>query len=334
MERTLRLSRRILRLQGCNIDDESLCHLLSEQRHLDELNLENVKLEASARNVYFLSLARNIRVLQYESFTEALWSTFYRQLELTLPTYRNEHVTWRAGFHTARNRIIDSLHLICPHITQLSISWDFVPATSADWLQSISQLHSLRHLNLQGCWLDHQPTVFDAALISMLQIRGAQLQSLSLSVVRNLSIPALSRCCPHLTFLKLKNCKFINEDDPLDANTAPSSFTRLRRLTIKYTHVQSLQDWACLLTRQLRRVTLHSTLICDRVLSLGFCDMKALQYLAFINCRRISKEGAVQLMNKISNAQLVFVGCHQPSLIGDDQIVKLATDRHIRLHVM
>ena len=191
--------------------------------------------------------------------------------------------------------MVDSLHLICPHITQLSISWDFVPATSADWLQSISQLHSLRDLNLQRCWLDHQPTVFNAQLICMLQIRGAQLHSLSLSVVRNLPIPALS------------------------------SFTRLRSLTIKYTHVQLLQDWACLLTWQLRQVTLHSTLICNRVLSLALRDMKALQYVAFINCRRISKEGAVELMNKITNAQLVFV---------DDQLAKLATDRRIRLHVM
>ena len=223
--------------------------------------------------------------------------------------------------------MVDSLHLICPHITQLSISWDFVPATSADWLQSISQLHSLRDLNLQRCWLDHQPTVFNAQLICMLQIRGTQLHSLSLSVVRNLPIPALSRCCPHLTLLELKNCKLINEDDPPDANagTALSSFTRLRSLTIKYTHVQLLQDWACLLTWQLRQVTLHSTLICNRVLSLAFRDMKALQYLAFINCRRISKEGAVELMNKITNAQLVFV---------DDQLAKLATDRRIRLHVM
>ena len=161
----------------------------------------------------------------------------------------------------------------------------------------------------------------------MLQIRGTQLHSLSLSVVRNLPIPALSRCCPHLTLLELKNCKLINEDDPPDANagTALSSFTRLRSLTIKYTHVQLLQDWACLLTWQLRQVTLHSTLICNRVLSLAFRDMKALQYLAFINCRRISKEGAVELMNKITNAQLVFV---------DDQLAKLATDRRIRLHVM
>ena len=66
-------------------------------------------------------------------------------------------------------------------------------------------------------------------------------------------------------------------------------------------------------------------MICNRVLSLAFRDMKALQYVAFINCRRISKEGAVELMNKITNAQLVFV---------DDQLAKLATDRRIRLHVM